>query len=122
MKTFAELYCAQRGLSAASYTPTALRGCLRLPALILHGPICLVAPDFFAADAELVAHAGWLRQEADLALDLEEYRFHPCNQSRLRRALGLCISTARLRRLVASTLQPERRDSIEKNAPLTAVT
>lgn len=110
MPTLAELYCAARGLPADAFAATALRACLPLPARLLRAPLRLVAPDFFAADFDLINNAGWLTRPEDFDLDLEEYRYHPCNQSRLRRKLGLSISTTKLRRLVQRHLRrtPDR--------------
>ena len=100
MPTLAEHYCAARGLPADAFARAALHTCLPLPARLLHAPLRLLAPDFFAADVDLINNAGWLTRAEDLDLDLEDYRFHPCNQSRLRRKLGLSLSTQKLRRLV----------------------
>ena len=106
MSNFAQRYCNARGLSSARYTRSVLRATLHLPARVLYRPISFVLPDFFAADVELVNSAAWLVRASDLELDLAEYRFHPGNQSRLRRLLGLCVSTARLRRLVHVSFLP----------------
>lgn len=100
MPTLAELYCAAHRLPSDAFARTALRACLPLPARLLHTPLRLFAPDFFAADFDLINNAGWLTRPEDFDLDLEEYRYHPCNQSRLRRKLGLSLSTTKLRRLV----------------------
>jgi hypothetical protein len=70
--------------------------------------ILVFAPDFFAADHDLIAGVGQLTRASDLALDLEEYRYHPANQSRLRRFLLLCVSTERITRLVRSHLRSTR--------------
>ncbi len=108
MSNFSQRYCQARGLRPEQYARAVLRRTLHLPALVLYRPISFVLPDFFAADQELVNSAAWLVRESDLDLDLAEYRYHPGNQSKLRRALGLCLSTARLRRIVHATFAASR--------------
>lgn len=108
MSNFSQRYCQARGLPPELYARDVLRRTLHPPALLLYRPISFVLPDFFAADRELVNSAAWLVRESDLDLDFAEYRYHPGNQSALRRALGLCISTARLRRLVRATFAAPR--------------
>lgn len=104
MRTLAHTHCAARGLAADAFAPLVLRATLHAPARLLYRPIRFLFPQFFAADFDLVNAAGWLTRVKDLDLDLRHYRDHPCNQSRLRRALCPCLSTRRLRRIVSTTL------------------
>lgn len=106
--SFAEAYCAKRNLPLTAFQPSMFRACLHLPAALLHPLIVLLSPDFFAADHDLVANVGQLKHAGDLGLDLEEYRYHPANQSRLRRFFLLCISTERVGQVVRAHLRPAR--------------
>ena len=116
MSNFSQRHCQAHGLQPAQYARDVLRRTLHPPALVLYRPISWVLPDFFAADRELVNSAAWLVRESDLDLDLAEYRYHPGNQSALRRALGLCISTGRLRRLVRTAFATNRMPAAARPA------
>ena len=85
----------------------ALAESLHWPARLLYLPLRIIHPDFLAADLDLINNAGRLRSPYELDLDITEYRYHPFNQSRLRRSLGFCLSTSRLRRLVFHTFLHE---------------
>ena len=102
-KTFAQLYCARRHLPPDAFARAALAETLHWPARLFYLPLRIVSPDFLASDLDLINNAGRLRSPYELDLDITEYRYHPFNQSRLRRSFGLCLSTSRLRRLVFQT-------------------
>jgi len=106
--TFAETFCAKRQLPLADYPRAMFRATLHLPAAVFYRLIVALAPDFFAADHDLIANVGQLTRANDLALDLEEYRDHPGNQSRLRRFFLLCVSTERVGQLVRAHLRSPR--------------
>ena len=106
--TFAERFCAQRGLDPADYPVAAFRAALHPPARMLLPVIRTLSPDFFAADQDLIANVGQLTSTRDLDLDFEEHRYHPKNQSRLRRFFLLSVSTERLSRLVRQTFRTAR--------------
>lgn len=106
--TFSQLYCTQQGLAHSAYAAAALRECLPLPARLLYYPLSWLHSDFFAADHDLIANIGQLTATRDLPLDFEEYRYHPQNQSRLRRLLLLSASTARVTRVVHTAFRLAR--------------
>ena len=106
--TFAELYCTQQGLDHAAYTDAVLRDSLNLPARVLFRPLTWLHSDFFAADYDLISNIGQLTSTRDLPLDFEEYRYHPQNQSRLRRFLLLSASPARVTRVVHTAFRLAR--------------
>jgi hypothetical protein len=106
--TFAELYCAKRNLPLTAFPESMFRASLHLPAAVFYRLIVLLSPDFFAADHDLIASVGQLTRAGDLVLDLEEYRYHPGNQSRLRRFFLLCVSTERVNQLVRAHLRSPR--------------
>ncbi|MCF3649237.1 hypothetical protein [Synoicihabitans lomoniglobus] len=107
METFRSLYCAQHHLPSKAYPHAALRACLRWPGRLMYWPLRVLASDFFASDLDLIHNVGRLTTPYDLSLDITEYRYHPFNQSRLRRTFGLCISTSTLRRIVFHTFNRE---------------
>lgn len=103
MENFAQLFCSRRNLRPHAFTRAALAESLHWPARLFYLPLRVLCPDLLAADMDLINNAGRLRSPYELDLDITEYRYHPFNQSRLRRSLGLCLSTSRLRRLVFHT-------------------
>ena len=107
VETFAQLYCSRRNLRPNEFTRAALAESLHWPARLLYLPLRIIHPDFLAADLDLINNAGRLRSPYELDLDITEYRYHPFNQSRLRRSLGVWLSTSRLRRLVFHTFLHE---------------
>lgn len=119
MPTFKELFCSQRGCAPKAYARAALGACLRIPARGLRLPLRVVAPDFFTADLDLINNVGRLTSPFELDLDITEYRYHPFNQNRLRRTLGLSLSTSRLRRLVFNTFLRDNPSTVTR-APFEA--
>lgn len=117
--TFAEVYCAKHNLPAAAFHAAMFRAALHLPAFLFYRVIVGLAPDFFAADHDLIANVGQLTRAGDLALDFEEYRYHPANQSRLRRFFLLCVSTERIAQLVRTHLR-SARPAAERPTPAAA--
>lgn len=105
MNNFARLFCLKRSLPESAYASAALRESLHLPARVLYVPIRLFAPDFFAADLDLINGAGWLTRPEDMEFELDSYRRHPGNQSALRGRLGLSLSIRKIHRLVWHTLR-----------------
>ncbi len=106
--TFAELFCAQRGVAPADYPAAAFRAALHPPARLFLPLLNALDSDFFAADHDLIANVGQLTSTGDLDLDFEEHRYHPKNQSRLRRFFLLSVSTERLSRLVRNVFRAAR--------------
>ncbi|EIP96972.1 hypothetical protein OpiT1DRAFT_01399 [Opitutaceae bacterium TAV1] len=105
-RTFAELYCEQRGISAEKFEPVVFRRALYPHARCLHRLITFLAPDYFAADHDIVRATGRLRRVRDFAVEAAEFACHPANTGSLRRTFRVRLSTGRLRALLRQTLHP----------------
>ncbi|MDR1284456.1 MAG: hypothetical protein LBK99_27135 [Opitutaceae bacterium] len=105
-RTFAELYCEQRGIPAEKFEPVIFRRALYPHARCLHRLISILAPDYFAADHDIVRATGRLRRVRDFAVETAEFTCHPANTGSLRRTFRVRLSTGRLRALLRQTLHP----------------
>ena len=117
-RTFAELYCEQRGISPENYAHEVLRETLYPHARFLAGLVRLLRSRHFAADIEFVADVGQIRRYRDYATESEGYAHHPENRGFLRAVLNVRISSRRMRRLVRTTLHatvsPRERERNEE--------
>jgi hypothetical protein len=105
-RTFEELYCEQRGIPAEKFEPLIFRRALYPHARCLHRLITLLAPDYFAADHDIVRATGRLRRVRDFRVEAAEFTCHPANTGSLRRTFRVRLSTGRLRALLRQTLHP----------------
>lgn len=103
MDTFKDLYIKEHNIAPKRFSHHVLSRCLRVRARCVYWPTYLFWRNLFEAELDLVNSVGRLTNPFDLDLDITEYRYHPFNQSPLRRLLGLKVSTKLLRRLVYST-------------------
>ena len=106
-KTFAELYCEQRGLSPEAYDAAVLRETLYPHARLLAPLLKLIWPRHFSADLEFVHGVALLRRYREFFNETEEYAHHPENRGFWRMTANVRISSRRMRRLVRSTLHAE---------------
>ncbi len=106
-KTFAELYCEQRGLSPDAYDAAVLRETLYPHARLLVPLFKLIKPRHFSADLEFVHSVAVLRRFREFFNETEEYAHHPENRGFWRMALNVRISSRRMRRLVRATLHAD---------------
>jgi hypothetical protein len=105
-KTFAEMFCAQRGLPESAYEREVLRETLYPHARVLAGFIRLISSRHFSADADFIFNVGKLRRFREFYNEAEEYSHHPENRGFWRITLSLRVSTRRMRHLVRTTLHP----------------
>lgn len=107
MDTFKDLYVKEHNIAPSRFAHHVLGRCLRVRARFVYWPTRLFWRNLFEAELDLINNVGRLTNPFDLDLDITEYRYHPFNQSPLRRILGLKVSTKLLRRLVYSTFNAD---------------
>ena len=115
MPTFAQRYCARRRLSDEQFARAVLRAALYPQARLLYPVTALVAPEFFAADLELISALGRVRSIRHFHEVSVDYRHSLARAGFVRRTLHLRISLRRLRDIMAETFQARTQ------AALTAV-
>lgn len=76
--------------------------------------VCLVSPDHFVADIDLVRNVAKLTRLRDFNTEVREFIHHPANTGASRRTFNLRISTKRLRRLVKTTLHGDSKLTAEE--------
>lgn len=103
LPTFAEAYCRQRGLPAASFDRALLREALPPAARRTRFLLALI-PRYFEPDLIFIHHVGRLRRLDDLSYEEIDFRQDRANRSFLRGRLRLRVSTRRLRQVVERTL------------------
>jgi hypothetical protein len=115
-KTFAELYCEQRGLRPEAYDAAVLRETLYPHARLLAPFLKLIWSRHFSADIEFVRSVAILRRYREFFNETEEYAHHPENRGFWRMVANVRISSRRMRRLVRATLHA---DSLQGEEPET---
>lgn len=103
MPTFAQSYCARHRLSDDHFAPAVLREALHPQARILSPFIAVAAPDFFAADLELISALGRVRSVQHFREVSAVYRHRLARAGFARRTLRLRVSLRRLRDVMAET-------------------
>lgn len=103
-RTFAEIYCEQRGVLPENYAKTVTRETLYSHARVLASLIELVRPRHFSADIEFAHGVGQIRRYRDYGTEAEGYAHHPENRGYLRALFKVRISSRKMRRLVRTTL------------------
>jgi hypothetical protein len=106
-KTFAELYCEQRGLSPEAYDAAVLRETLYPHARLLAPLFKLIWSRHFSSDIEFVRSVSPLRRYREFFNETEEYAHHPENRGFWRMTANVRISSRRMRRLVRATLHAD---------------
>ena len=104
-RTFAELYCEERGLSIDDYPKAVLKAGLYLHARPLAVLINLVHRDYFSPDRDFIEDVGRLRHYHDFIGCGLDFSHHPENRGFLRSALRIRVSTEKMRQLVKSHLK-----------------
>lgn len=120
MPTFAESYCTRHRLSEDQYARAVLRRALYPQARLLYPLITLTAPDFFAADLELVSTLGrvqTIRHFHEVSVD---YRHQLARADFARRNLNLRVSLRRLREIMAETLSARSQSALTAADPRSA--
>jgi hypothetical protein len=103
-RTFAELYCEQRGLAESEFVQSVWRETLYPHARILASLIQVMKPRHFAADFEFAHDVGLIRRYRDYATEAEAFAHHPENRGIWRTVFNIRVSARRMRRLVRATL------------------
>jgi hypothetical protein len=104
MHSIAERYCSLHGLSDAAFARHVLVRALTVQAQLAY-PLLRWVPGFFAADLELIRIVGRAASLRDFAVDAADFSVHPDNRRFTRRWLRLRISSRKLRRHLARTLE-----------------
>ena len=112
-KTFAELYCEQRGLRPEDYDAAVLRETLYPHARLLAPFFRLIWSRHFSADIEFVRSVAMLRRYREFFNETEEYAHHPENRGFWRMTANIRISSRRMRRLVRATLHADSAQADE---------
>ena len=110
-KTFAEAYCALRGIDEADFCKSVIKRSLHAPLrwlVLLHFPL---NRHYFEADYELVRFAGRLTRTRELEGEIREFNFDHRNRKIWRGLLRQRVSTRRLRRLFRDTVHTIRNPS-----------
>ena len=123
-KTFAELYCAQHGLTPDKYERVVLNRALYPHARLLAPLVGYLWPQHFAADMDFVRSVSRLRRFREFFYESEEFAHHPANRGFWRLTANFRISSRKLRRMVRSTLHPdaEAEGEAQSAAPFAART
>lgn len=103
IKTFAELFCEQRGVPTAEFSRALVEHALPPEAQALRRLLQLMPGDYFADDLEFARNIGRLTRPEDFAWEVAEFHDHPSNRRTLRRQLRVRLSIPRLRRIVQRT-------------------
>jgi hypothetical protein len=110
-KTFAELYCEKRGISAEDYAKLLFKETLYPHCRPFVWLIRMVWPRHFAADVEFVNSVARLRRFREFYYESEEFAHHPENRGLWRITLNFRISSRQMRHLVRTTLYPDAQAS-----------
>jgi hypothetical protein len=102
--TFAERYCELNGIAPAQFADSVLRRALYPQARLLLPLVQVLAPNYFAADFDLIGATARLRRTRDFASEADQFNYHPANIGFLRRTLRIRLSTTRLKQLLRTTL------------------
>lgn len=106
-KTFSELFCEKRGLSAEKYERVVMRHALYLHARLFAPIVEFLWPQHFASDLDFVRSVARLRRYREFSYESEEFAHHPANRGFWRSAAHIRISSRKLRRIVRATLHQE---------------
>jgi hypothetical protein len=98
VKTFRELYCAQRGIPQECFERELVRRSLHLHARPFYWILGLNR-DYTSPDYEFVRGVGELRNRGDFTNESAEFHYHPHNRGLLRNLLKFRVSSHRLRKI-----------------------
>lgn len=104
MRSIAERYCLHHGLPEDGFARHALFRSLTLQAQLAY-PLLRLVPDSFAADLEFIRNVGRASSLRNFAIDAADFHTHPDNARPSRRWLRLRVSSRKLRRHLAATLE-----------------
>jgi hypothetical protein len=99
-RTFADLYCEQRGLARPMYHADVFRRTLFPHARLTGGLVRVFHRLHFLPDHEFVEDVGHITCVADFAFPLGSFIEHPANRGTLRRVFRLRVSARRMLKLV----------------------
>ncbi len=99
VESFKERYCAATGCAERAFTGQVLWACLYRGAWPWALWARFAAPEFFAADRELIDAVGGAKSLAQVERELRDFSTDSRNREWWRRVVRLRISTRRLRRL-----------------------
>lgn len=102
--TFAERYREHHGLTEEAMGRHILNRALYLHTRPIAWFLRLLDGNYFAADTDFIDTVSSVRGEAELYDACVDYIHHPDNRGFMRRGLHLRTSTARMQRLVRTTL------------------
>ena len=102
--TFAEKFCAQRGIHPEKFEEHVFRLSLRPAARRLRYLLALIR-GYFEADRELIRGAGRATRLVEIEGELLDFAHDPNNRGFLRRRLNLRVSRRRLHALARETLR-----------------
>ena len=111
MATFTELYCQRYRVRTERYVRSMFWRCLHPRTWLLVPFLKLIAPDYFAADYDLIRNVGRLTHAGGLTEDLADFHTHPLNGSFARRRLRLRLSVRRVTKQVHRLL-PGRAQAV----------
>lgn len=104
MRSIADRYCLLHDVPRAAFERHVLRRTLTLPAQLAY-PFLRLIPGFFAADLEFIRAVGRAASLREFGIDAADFKLHPDNRHPLRRWLRWRVSSRKLRRHLATTLE-----------------
>lgn len=106
MPTIADRYCASRRIAPTCFARHALFRALPLQGQLLYPLLCAI-PGFLAPDLEFIRDVGRAHTLRHFAADAADFKIHPDNAGFARRVLKLRVSSRKLRRHLAASLEAE---------------
>jgi hypothetical protein len=114
---FAQLFCAQYGVSRQAYRAAVFRRTLYPHARPVHLLIRWANPDYFGADDDFVEGVGRIGSRREFTLEADEFTHHPQNRGFWRRTVRIRVSVGRMRRLVEHVFAESRAPFMQQNIP-----
>jgi hypothetical protein len=110
-KTFAELYCARRGIAMQDYSKYLFKDALYPHAHLFSALVQILSPRHFVADHEFINGVSRLRRYREFFYETEEFAHHPDNRGFWRVTANVRISSSRMRHIVRTTLYPSLKEA-----------
>jgi hypothetical protein len=104
LKTFRELYCAQRGIPSEQFERELVGRSLHRRALPVYWLLSLNR-GYTAPDYEFVRGVGALRNRREFRNEAAEFHYHPHNRGLLRSVLKLRVSSHRLQAIFEKEIE-----------------
>jgi hypothetical protein len=106
VKTFCEIYCADRDCPPEDFPRRVFWHCLHGIARPIAPFALWLFPSHFDADWSLIMGAAQCRTMAQIDEEIHDFAINPANRGWQRRQIRVRISSARLRQLARRSLRP----------------